>query len=442
MTMLPKADGTSLIEVLLAIAIFTMVTTALYSLILLALHLVRDDQARLDALAIAQTRIEELRNVPYENVGTVGGIPEGDFLASETSVRNGVTFTTLTDIRYVDDLFDDVAPTDTVNTDYKQIDVTITWVGQYVDEPVLLSTIIAPEGIETNAGGGTLWLEVDDADGDPVTGATVRITNSSSSPTVDITSTTDADGRYVLPGAPAATQSYHIEVSKAGYSSSQTYPEDLVSNPNPDPQDLSVLESDITTQIMLIDLLSQLDIHLQRRDDSTPVASTDLTITGENRVGTDLSGADIPKYSATHTTDASGNISIPALEYDVYNITIDEAATGYDIAGFSSPIPTPLPPDTTSALTVKLADAAPYTALITITDTTGAPITSATVRLTNPGLTVDVTEATDSYGQTFFTPLTAESYTALVTADGYEDYTTTIEISGDQRLTLPLTSTP
>ncbi|PIW36357.1 MAG: hypothetical protein COW24_05840 [Candidatus Kerfeldbacteria bacterium CG15_BIG_FIL_POST_REV_8_21_14_020_45_12] len=432
--------GTSLIEALMTIAIFTMVSISLYMMIWLALHLLRDDQARLDAIAIAQTKIEELRNAPYESVGTSGGIPSGAFSQLETVVRNNRDYHVETEIIYIDDVYDGVAPIDTVNTDYKQAEVSVTWQGQYVSEPVVLSTIFAPEGIETTAGGGTLWVEAVDSDEQPVAGATILVTNTTTVPTVNITSTTDINGRYILPGAPAATQSYHVELSKSGYSSSQTYPEDLDSNPNPDPHDLSVIALDTTTLVMVIDSLGELNIHLERRDDGTALIDIPVQITGSQRIGTDLSGADIPKYSELLTSDSSGDIVISSLESDIYTIVIDEDTTTFDLAGYSQSLPLNIAPGASETVTLLLADAESDTALLSITDISGTPIVGATVDATNADFSTNLTETTDANGQVYFSPLSQESFTVEVTAAGYEIYSTSIEVSGDMNLTLPLTA--
>ncbi|HLD21696.1 MAG TPA: type II secretion system protein, partial [Patescibacteria group bacterium] len=69
--------GITLIETLISLAIFIMVSSAFYLLIQLGLRTLTDDQIRLDAIAIAQSQIESLRNVPYDDVGTIEGIPHG-----------------------------------------------------------------------------------------------------------------------------------------------------------------------------------------------------------------------------------------------------------------------------------------------------------------------------------------------------------------------------
>ncbi len=434
--------GTSLIELLMTIAIFAMISISLYSLIWIGIHLVRDNEARLDALGIAQTKIEEIRNAPYESIGTNGGIPDGDFLQKEIIERNNRTFTIETDIRYIDDPFDGVAPTDTVSNDYKKIRVAVTWEGQYVAKPLLLITNVSPEGIETNEGGGTLWIEVFNAAAEPLPGTTVTVTNTNTTPAITITSSTDTNGRFILPGAPASVQSYHVEVSKTNYSSGQTYEENTVENPNPDPQDLSVLEGKITTQNFIIDLLSSLTITTERLDDTTPISGLDITLTGAKRIGTDLSEKDIPKYNESFTTDTDGRITVTNMEFDTYSLTLDPIS-GYDIAGYSAPLPYLLQPNTTETLTLQLADDEAFTLLVNVKNSAGEPIEGATVHLYNDSLTIDSTVVSTAFGQSFHSPLLAQELILDITATGYAPSTSTVTILGDDEITISLLeSTP
>lgn len=428
-------------EMLFAIAIFAMVATSLTSLIYLGIQIIRDDQARLDALAMAESQIETLRNVPYESVGTAGGVPSGPFEQLSTITRNNKIFTIETDIRYVDDPFDDVAPTDLVNTDYKKVRVEVTWEGQYLQDPVVILTNIVPNGIESTSGGGTLWVEVRDAAAEPVVGAEVSIINPDVLPTVNISSFTDINGRFILPGATPGTQSYQITTTKGGFSTAQTYDVDLVANPNPSPGHQTVLAGEVTLITLFIDQLSTVDFHLQEFGTANTIIDLPIQVTGNNRIGTDLSGQDIPEYQQTHTSDSQGNIALAAMEYDTYTIEIDEAS-GFDFAGSAPRNPFVLPPDASEAVVVEVAPAAPYTLLVTAVNENNDPVASAVVHLTNASQSIDLSQSTNTAGQTFFTPLAAEDFTVEVTAVGFNPYTGSVTVASDEQQTLPLVTTP
>lgn len=432
--------GMTIIEVVITIAIFSLVTVSLYMLITLGTQFARDNQARLDAIAISQSQIESIKNVPYDTIGTVGGVPQGNFEQNETLIRNNVTFTRTTDIRYIDDEFDGLAPTDTINTDYKKIRVSTSWEGQVVGTPVTLITTIAPPGIETSEGGGTLWIEAYNASGEPVVNATVAITNTQVSPSLSITSATDSLGRYILPGAEASAGSYHVVVSKNGYATSQTYDVDPVNNPNPDPGNLPVIEAEVTTKVFLIDVVSSLQFHFEDVSTGTPISNLPFHIYGTKRIGTDLEGADILKYDEEHTTNATGDSIVTNLEYDTYAVEINDSATGYDFAGSAPHLPYVLAPNSTELITIHTAQDASQSLLITVEDGTETPIVGATARLYNESLTTDLTQTTNAAGQTFFTPLTNETFTIEITMEGYDFYQAQVEVVEDEQQIIPLTS--
>ncbi len=433
-------SGMTLIEVVLSISIFALVVFSLYTIIRLGLFIVTDDQSRLDAVSIAQSQIETIKNLPYDDIGTIGGIPDGDIEQTQEIERNTSTFTIETDIRYIDDEFDDLAPLDTVNTDYKQVRVEVSWLGMYIHDPVVLITTISPPGIETNEGGGTLWIEVYNAEADPVVNATVDVTNNDVVPAIAISSATDTDGRYILPGAPASAQTYQITISKSGYSTAQTYEVDPVNNPNPDPGKQTVVEGEVTTKVFYIDELSELQFHVEELGTGTAITGLPLTMTGAKRIGTDLEGADIPKYDQEHTTDGDGFISIPSLEYDTYSVVIDDDATGYDFAGSAPHLPYVLAPNRFELITIHVATNASETLLLTVEDDDEVPIIDAEVHFYNSDLSIDMTQNTNAAGQTFFTPLSLEEFTIDITKDGYQAYTSSISITGDELFTASMLS--
>lgn len=438
-TFTPRRNrGFTLVEVIIAIGIFAVVSLALYIVIALALNVLRDDQSRLDALAIAQQRIEEIRNVSYDDVGTTTGVPTGAFPAEENLIRNNVTFTILTDIRYVDDVFDGQAPADTVNTDYKQVRVEVTWKGQFLDSPVTLITTIVPQGLEGNVGGGTLWIEVYDSTGEAVPDAQVVVTNDDVLPPISINSFTDENGRYILPGAPIATESYKVTVTKNGFSSTQTYSVDPENNPNPDPEDLTVLESEITTKIMVIDALSSITLNVTDISGGAAVTDLPIRIYGEKRIGTNGDGDNIPKYDVEEITSATGAITLSGLEYDTYHFQIQDPS--FDFAGSEPHVPLVLAPGTDATVNIHVAPNAEQTLLITVEDSVEVAIAGATVHIVKDDLSIDLSQSTNTSGQTFFTPLTPGQYDISIAAGGYTSYSGTLLVVEDDAQTIPLTA--
>src|SRR5690606_13925038 len=102
-------------------ASFTLVSS-LYTLISF-------NRARISAKHLAQEKMELIRNLPYDEIGTQGGIPSGSLLQNESIQQNGLNFNVKTDIIYIDDPFDDTSPDDLLPTDYKRVRVDVSWGG-------------------------------------------------------------------------------------------------------------------------------------------------------------------------------------------------------------------------------------------------------------------------------------------------------------------------
>ncbi|MBI2410455.1 MAG: carboxypeptidase regulatory-like domain-containing protein [Candidatus Kerfeldbacteria bacterium] len=432
-----KSAGNTLLETIIAIAIFALVTSALYTLIQLGIRVLRDDSARLDAVSIAQAQLETIKNLPYEDIGVVGGIPEGAIEQTTTTIRNNNTFTVETDIRYIDDAFDDVAPTDTVNTDYKKIRVEVRWNKQVVQKPVILITNIAPEGVETDTGGGTMWVEVYNANAEPIPNATVQVVNTEVDPAISFTSATDSNGQFLLPGADPSVQAYQITISKTGYSSAQTYGVDAETNPHPDPAHLTVVESEVTTATFTIDAVSDLSLHVEDYISHQANTNASIRTTGNKRIGTDLDGNNISKFDRTNTTNGTGDIVYSDIEFDTYTATLSDGT--YDFAGSTPHLPYVLPPDSTVTMTILTAPDASDTLLLTIEDSNTIPLAGATAHLWNADGSIDLTQTTNDSGQTFFTPLISGTFTIDVSADGFMSFSDSIDISGDATLLITLT---
>lgn len=321
--LIKSKHGSSLLEVILAIVIVTFIVGSLLSLFTSGTRLLYHAKARLTAVALANEQLEFIRNLPYDSVGTTGGIPTGTLPQTQTTQVNNTPYTIDTDIIYVDDAYDKVIPLDLLNTDYKKVTITVSWSIASTPTSIALTSTIAPNGIETNSSGGTIFIQVYDPSTTPSTplqGATIKITAPTTNPAVSLTKKTDSSGIYVLAGAPPGIEAYHIEISKAGYSSAQTYPTDPVNNPNPSPADLNVLVGETTSQYFEIAPVVTA-MTLQTVDDSTATpVSTTLTIHGEKTIGTDGSGAPIYKYNKTVITDLSGNYQETNFETDTYHM--------------------------------------------------------------------------------------------------------------------------
>lgn len=252
-------EGFSLLETIIGAALMLLVFLSIFGVIQMGMKLVVQSKARVTALALANQKIELVRNLPYDKIGTIGGIPPGSIPETETIVRNKITYTVKTTVVYVDDPFDNLFPNDSLATDYKRIKVKVSWSGPGGGE-VVLQTDATPKGIETTGGGGIISVLVFDANGQPVPQADIHLENSTTSPPIDAHYQTNDQGRLFIPGAPACNDCYKITAAKSGYSSERTYAVgELVrgiSLATPNKPFVSVLEGQLSEVSFSIDRLS------------------------------------------------------------------------------------------------------------------------------------------------------------------------------------------
>ena len=421
--------GFSLLEVLFVIVILAISVMALYSLFNMALKMVWENKARSGATQLANEKLEIARNLPYDDVGTVGGVVAGTIPENEVADRNGINYDVYTNVVYIDDEFDgtwESDPADTLGNDYKRILVRVSWNSNFSSSPVEFYTDIAPKGVETTLGGGTLVISVFDISGLPVDDITVRVINDTLIPVIDNTFT-NVPGWLVLPGAAAATESYEIIISKAGYSGDQTY-ETTVALPTPDKPHLTVFEGQTTSASFQIDKLADMAIHVKDINELY-LGNLTLHIRGDKRIGLDGDGDSVYKFDEDRTSNASGIIDMNNIEWDNYTITVDSGATGYDINEIDPPNPVVIMPLDSRGVNVKLESTAAHSLIVVVKDVEDAPIDGANVQVTNV-LGYDNTILTGSAGQAFFTPLSNVTTTVGVTKAGYENYLNEILLEG------------
>ena len=286
--------GVTLIDTLVGSALVLVIFMALVGLMRSSLLIASLAKAKAGATAVGDNQMEYIRSLPYDSVGTVGGIPAGAAPQYATTTRNSIPYGVRTFIEYVDDPADGTggADTNSITTDYKRIKVAVTYTVRGVLREVDLVSTYAPPSIETSANGGTLKIVVVSATGAVVPGATVRVVNSVLAYPVDLTTFSDSSGVVLLGGAATSTD-YQVFVSKSGYSSAQTYARDTT-NQNPTPGFLTVVKNQTTTGTFAIDTLGTLTLKTY-----TAITATSTTDSFNNAAlietqsGTQLSGGSL-----------------------------------------------------------------------------------------------------------------------------------------------------
>jgi type II secretory pathway pseudopilin PulG len=425
--------GFTLVEILVGAGLMLIVFSGIFGAYQFGLKVIGQSEARITATALANQKIEAIRNASYQDVGTVLGIPPGIIQQEETVVRNGLNYIVSTTIVYIDDPYDSVAPADPLPTDYKRAKVEVSWTSSFQGSVVFI-TDIAPKGVETSVGGGTLSLNVFDAEGVGVSQARVHIVNEGVNPTIDATYQIDNYGAFVLPGIPASVERYHVTASKQGYSQERTYGSDELDAPLK--PHASVYEGQVTGISFAIDKMSAMNIESsgEASQEYPVIGNVPFTLVGSKLIGQN-EGEPVYKYSQAHTTNGAGEVTLSNMEWDSYSFSVSKQQTGLDLVGVEVPPgtvvvqPVGLLPDT--VLNARLVLAAEHSLLVTVRDEADShAIFGAQTRLFNAATEYDETRPTNEDGQAFFIPLESDSYSLEVQMQGYQPSAQGVAVSG------------
>lgn len=373
------SGGFTLIESLISIAIFVMLVSVIYQTFFLLYRNSITNWENTTISSLARQYLENARNIPYAQIGTIQGNPHGnlpDQSNPSTVTVSSNTYQVYFEITYMDDPADGtiLLGTDPAPDDYKQVKLSVK--NTTTNQITNFVTNIVPSGLENMTNGGALSLGVIDAFGQPVSGATINITNSVLNPTINLSRISDSNGKWIEVGLPDSANSYHITATKSGYSSDQTYPISG-SNPSPTKGDATISNGQVTQISFAIDKTSNLTFNTVNQT-CTAISGVGLEVRGSKLIGT----PNVFKYDNTFTSNGSGQVSLSNIEWDNYT----PALTGntYMIYG-SSPIQQiNLLPNTTQLFNLILGAKTANSLLVIVKDvSTGNPIEGANVNLTN-----------------------------------------------------------
>lgn len=381
--------GFSLVEVIVSIAIFLIVTVSVYQGFNSLLDAVAVSRIRTIASNLANEQFEIARNLSYSDVGILGGFPAGKIIQNQTLSRNNVEFSVETNIRNIDDPFDGtIEGNDEVGSpaDYKLIELEIFCANCKNFLPLIFSTHIAPKNLEGLSTNGALFIRVFDANGQPIQGANVHIENNEAIPSFSIDDTTNNDGLLEIVDTPPGVQTYEITVSKQGYSEERTYATNLPGNPNPTKPHATVVAQQMTQISFAIDQVSTIDI-TSVTETCSPVNNVDFAINGSKLIGL---SPDVLKYSQVYETNAVGIKTIDNLEWDTYNFSLND--TAYNIIGAIPLLPLNLGPNTNQNLKFIVSQKIPLSLLFTVKDaSTQLPLSGAEITIEKSGYSNSLT---------------------------------------------------
>lgn len=319
-----RKRGFTLIEVVIDFGILALITVAVLGAYSASLKSIDLAKAKIAAVALANEKMEFLRNLPYDDLATEHGAiyPPGSILDDEEVTRKGIRFTVKTEISPVDDPYDGTAgggSPDLNPADYKKIDITVSKVGAH-GYLAKISSSFAAKAAETAGNTGIARICVFGEDGQPVAGATLTIKNTTLTPPVNMSLTIPDDGCYMVPNLPPDDHNhYNLSVTKAGYSTDSTYPR-TSQNPNQLQPDVNIIVQQVTNQTLSIDRLGNLTIQLVD-DAGDPIANAAVHVEGAKEI---YFNPRTPKYAQDFTSDGDGKIVLNNMEFDQYTVTVDD----------------------------------------------------------------------------------------------------------------------
>ena len=375
--------GFTLIDVLISIGILVVLFGGIFLIYFSVLDVISNLELRAAATSVLNQEVEVIRNMRYEDVGTVGGVPTGLIPQTKTVAFGSLDFSIKTTVRNIDDPFDGVLggnPNDTAPADYKLVEMETDCVSCNKFVPLLFTTTVAPKSLESASNDGSLFVNVFDAGGVGIDEVIVRVINNSVAPTIDLTDATNINGVLQLVGVPTSTQGYEIQVSKAGYSSDRTYPLGDAENPNPTTPHATVAAQTVTSISFAIDGVSTINL-LSSGFRCEAVPDAPFSIQGTKLIG---AAPDVYKFSTTTITNAQGVKTFSNIEWDTYSILMTEASL--DIFGMTPFVPLTVNPSSTTDLRFTLLAADPPSLLISVKNAvTGEAIGDADVDISTAG---------------------------------------------------------
>lgn len=175
----------------------------------------------------------------------------------------------------------------------------------------------------------------------------------------------------------------------------------------------------------------------------TPLPNISFNMKGEKIIGTDGAGNPIYKYDYDLQTDSGGLLTISDLEWDNYNLTVDEAGINLNISESCTPQPRSIAPGVSIVTDILLSSYTANSLLLSVTNISGDLIQDSDIRLYR--LPYDNTQKSSSCGQTFFSSLSkgtvvnGNPYSIDISKIGYTSATISdVEVNGASKINIVL----
>jgi prepilin-type N-terminal cleavage/methylation domain-containing protein len=217
---------------------------------------------------VATSEMENIRAMPYSDVGTTIGNPHGVLAPMEIREADVTRVMIEREVKYYTDASYGTGGPYPAN--YRRVTVSVTAVDVNGDPLRGIDKVQLVSNIAGGATGGTILVKVVDSQGAAVQGARFTIVNPVTG--VNITSSeyqTDELGSMLVPGLPVdADGNYVVEAWKAGYSrDSKT--------------GLALLEATLQEVVLTIDKVCTMRIQAIDQTTGVPVANVSFSIIGQ-----------------------------------------------------------------------------------------------------------------------------------------------------------------
>jgi prepilin-type N-terminal cleavage/methylation domain-containing protein len=399
---LREERGVTLLEMVVAMVLFGIVTTPLAGVMTASVKAHRGSQERTLAEQAASEQIEAIRALPYTSVGIVNGNPPGSIVASKPITAPGISATVATRVSFVDD------PTRTgfvTGADYKRVVVTVTNAGG--KRLTQAETYVSPSsrGAYGGINGSLVRVQVVDfALNTAVANAPVALATGPSAPRNDLT---DASGTVVFAGLTAnpvsgANSFYDVTTAPAGY---VTLADDV-----PPSGVAHVQLAPGQTFNTALRIYKPATISIRLNDSTGALFAGTATVTVASARGAQsfaVSGGQLT------VTTVAGEPVVPSLSYGI---------SAYSSTGRWAPTVTRVVPDAyptvlTSSFTLALAATAPATKTLTVKTVKpgGSALSGARVDVTGGPSLATLTATTNGSGNATFTVPSGSGYTVTAT---------------------------
>ncbi|HKX72514.1 MAG TPA: prepilin-type N-terminal cleavage/methylation domain-containing protein [Candidatus Saccharimonadales bacterium] len=356
-----KSAGYTLVELVIAMTVLTVVSISILSLFTTLANSAAVTKRKAIASTLATNQMEYLKSLPYDNLAVVGGsiVVASPLPNTTTKVYNGVTYTIKTSINYVDDAFDGCAsyPTpalkaqycrnqpapatapavDTNAADYKIIHVSVSAPATRLLAEV--DTQVSARVAETASTTGALFVTVVDQTGTPVSGATVQVANTTITPNINVSDSSDGNGVAIFYGLPPDTTgySYIVTASKAGSSTLSTIAPSGSLQPTYASQQIITQQSSSVTLTIKPQGNDSLLVETTNTS-GAPLANARVYIKGGYKRYTSASNTsyyydNMSPTDARPTTDATGQVGVTGLAPGDYFFCGDTGATSCTVGG-------------------------------------------------------------------------------------------------------------